>query len=220
MSKDFTNEELKHLEFIQNIITRMNTNSFQIKGMCITIVSALLAIYASTSNITFIFIAILPALLFWGLDSFYLQQERKFRGVYNTIIEVVKVDFQIKPFEMPIHKFKGGKYSFMNVFISITQIGLYLFLILLLFFGGCYLQKKNVASSIGHTAIQFDSKDNVLEIDIEKLIENQNTADKVIDIQITLDKLMKEQEILQLSVEEIMQLQSSINNSTTENAEE
>ena len=43
-------EQIKHLEFIQNVITRMNTNSFQIKGWSIVIVSALMAIYASTQN--------------------------------------------------------------------------------------------------------------------------------------------------------------------------
>jgi hypothetical protein len=42
--------QIKHLEFIQNVITRMNTNSFQIKGWSIVIVSALMAVYASTQN--------------------------------------------------------------------------------------------------------------------------------------------------------------------------
>lgn len=76
----------QHLEFIQNVITRMNTNSFQIKGMTITIVSALLAIYASTTNVVFVFLSIAPTLLFWFLDSYYLQQERKFRGVYKQCL--------------------------------------------------------------------------------------------------------------------------------------
>ena len=31
--------KLKHLEFIQNIITRMNSNSFVIKGWSITLVT-------------------------------------------------------------------------------------------------------------------------------------------------------------------------------------
>ena len=43
-------EKLKHLEFIQNVITRMNRNSFQLKGWAITIVSAILALAASTKN--------------------------------------------------------------------------------------------------------------------------------------------------------------------------
>ncbi len=28
----FSDEEIKHLEFIQGVITRMNSNSFQMKG--------------------------------------------------------------------------------------------------------------------------------------------------------------------------------------------
>lgn len=48
----FSNEELKHLEFIQNVITRMNTNSFQIKGWTVGIISAALAVYASTQEKT------------------------------------------------------------------------------------------------------------------------------------------------------------------------
>jgi hypothetical protein len=31
-AKKFSSEEVKHLEFIQGVITRMNTNSFQMKG--------------------------------------------------------------------------------------------------------------------------------------------------------------------------------------------
>ena len=73
--ENMNEEKRQHLEFIQNIITRMNANSFQIKGMTITIVSALMAIYAASENILFIFIGIFPTLLFWFLDSYYLQQE-------------------------------------------------------------------------------------------------------------------------------------------------
>lgn len=78
-------DKIKHLEFIQNVITRMNTNSFQLKGWMVAIVSALLALYANSSNLMFIVIAIVPVLLFWFMDTYYLQQERKFRGVYNDV---------------------------------------------------------------------------------------------------------------------------------------
>ena len=56
-------ERIQHLEFIQNIINRMNSNSFQIKEWMITIVSALLALYASSDNVTYVFVAIVPTLL-------------------------------------------------------------------------------------------------------------------------------------------------------------
>jgi hypothetical protein len=132
----------QHLEFIQNVITRMNTNSFQIKGMAITIVSALLAIYASTSNEMFIFISIVPTLLFWFLDSYYLQQERKFRGVYNNVCGL-KNDVEIKPYEMPIQKFQGGQYCFYKVFFSKTIACLYGTIVALLFVSGLILKFKD-----------------------------------------------------------------------------
>ena len=75
------NDKIKHLEFIQSTITRMNQNSFQIKGWMITLVSALLALYASSENVIYILIAIAPAVVFWFLDAYYLQQERRFRGI-------------------------------------------------------------------------------------------------------------------------------------------
>ena len=68
-------EKIQHLEFIQNIINRMNSNSFQIKEWMITIVSALLALYASSDNVTYIFVALVPTLLFWYLDAFYLHKK-------------------------------------------------------------------------------------------------------------------------------------------------
>ena len=61
--------KIKHLEFIQSTITRMNQNSFQIKGWMITIVSALLALYARSEKKLYIFIAIVPAIVFWFLDE-------------------------------------------------------------------------------------------------------------------------------------------------------
>jgi hypothetical protein len=132
----------QHLEFIQNVITRMNTNSFQIKGMAVTIVSALLAIYATTTNVAFIFLGIVPIILFWFLDSYYLQQERKFRGVYNNVVGL-KNNIEIKSYEMPIHKFQGDQYCFCKVFFSKTIAWLYGGIVFLLLFVGLILKFKD-----------------------------------------------------------------------------
>lgn len=67
------NNKIKHLEFIQSTITRMNQNSFKIKGWMITLVSALLALYASSEKVVYILIAIVPTIVFWFLDAYYLQ---------------------------------------------------------------------------------------------------------------------------------------------------
>lgn len=126
-----TNE--KHLEFLQNNISRMNQCSFQMKGWAITIVSALIAVYVATlsnecvGNKLFIFIAIAPTVLFWILDAFYLSKERKFIGIYNDVIhqESCEGELKIKDYEMPLNKYKGWHYSVLNAFISPSESILY-----------------------------------------------------------------------------------------------
>ena len=127
-----SSEKLKHLEFIQNVITRMNTNSFQIKGWAITIVSATLALYAATKNECFILVGVFPSLIFWFLDAYYLTQERKFRGLYNDVAGVSEKPFDLRPFAMRPDLYVKGKYSYWNVFWSTTIWKLYLAVIIML----------------------------------------------------------------------------------------
>jgi hypothetical protein len=140
--------KIKHLEFIQNIITRMNSNSFYIKGMSVTIMAAVLALYASSNNPLYFFVAIIPTVIFWFLDAYYLQQERKFRGIYNDVAELTdeKKHIAIREFEMPLQKYKyerdkgrkhhSKKYSYGDVFWSKTIWPIYLIPILALLLGG------------------------------------------------------------------------------------
>jgi len=132
----------KHLEFIQHIVTRLNTNSFQIKGLAITIVAALLAVYASTQKLDFIIISILPTLIFWFLDAYYLQQERKFRGLYNDVAGVSENPKEIKEFEMRPDLYKGGKYSFISVLFSKTIWTIYIPILIVLIVTYFYLKCK------------------------------------------------------------------------------
>jgi hypothetical protein len=134
--------KIKHLEFIQNIVTRLNTNSFQIKGLAITIVAALLAVYASTKKLDFILIALLPTLIFWFLDAYYLQQERKFRGLYNDVAGVSENPEEIKEFEMRPDLYKKGKYRYICVFVSKTIWTIYLPILAILSFVYYYLTSK------------------------------------------------------------------------------
>ena len=145
----FINElRVKHLEFIQSNISRMNQNSFQMKGWAITVLSALLAIFAASGNeegkgnVAFLFVAIAPCFIFWLLDSYYLQQERKFRGVYNDVAELTNDSNRIKvlDFEMPLCKYHGGKYNFFKAMCSRTEWPLYLILIIGLFISGLILK--------------------------------------------------------------------------------
>lgn len=134
--------KIKHLEFIQNVITRMNTNSFQLKGWMLTIVSALLALYANSDNVTYIFVAIAPVLIFGALDAYYLQQERKFRGMYDDVVAN-----KVELFAMPLNNYKyvkgdnkSKKYCYCSVFFSKTIILLYGTITILLIVGGLLMQ--------------------------------------------------------------------------------
>ena len=90
-----TDATIKHLEFIQNVITRMNTNSFLIKGWMITLVSALFAFAAKDSDpgYSMITFAVIP--MFWGLDAFYLSQERQYRAHYDSVRLGQSTDFSM-----------------------------------------------------------------------------------------------------------------------------
>ena len=131
-TQKFTDEEIKHLEFIQAIITRMGSNSFQMKGWMVAIVSALLAIYAGKQNGLYALFAILPTTIFWFLDAYYLWQERKFRGLYNDVAKLSKDAKKIELFAMRPDLYTSGKYSFWDVLGSMTIMTLYLPVILVL----------------------------------------------------------------------------------------
>lgn len=74
---------IKHLEMLQAVISKMSNNSFVIKSWCVTLVAGLLALSAKDSNHTLVFIAYLPLLMMWGMDAFYLRQERLYRQLYD-----------------------------------------------------------------------------------------------------------------------------------------
>lgn len=78
---------LKHLEFIQNIVTRMARNSFLLKGWSVTLVAAIFVLTVNNPSVYLVIIAIFPALAFWGLDAYYLRQERLFRQLYKKVSE-------------------------------------------------------------------------------------------------------------------------------------
>ena len=124
------NEKIKYLEFIQNIITRMNTNSFQIKKMTLIVASALLAIYVETVNKSFGLICFFSTILFWYLDAYYLYQESLFRALYNDVICSRK---KIKCFDMNIARYKE-RLSIWESAFSRTVCPMYILILVLSLF--------------------------------------------------------------------------------------
>jgi len=76
----------KHLDVLQGIIQRMAGNSSAAKTWCITIVSALLALGAGGQAPALGWITLLPVLMFWVMDSYYLSLERAFIKLYRQSV--------------------------------------------------------------------------------------------------------------------------------------
>lgn len=76
----------KHIDILQGAINRMAGNSFLLKGWTVTLVAALLALAAEKANPLLVGVALLPVLAFWGLDGYFLAQERLFRELYERVI--------------------------------------------------------------------------------------------------------------------------------------
>jgi hypothetical protein len=98
-------QRIKHLEFIQAIIARLAGNSFLMKGWTVTLVAALFALAAKDANRNFMVVAFLPAICFWGLDAYYLRQERIFRALYTSCI---RQDCEIPIFSMDTSKVESS----------------------------------------------------------------------------------------------------------------
>lgn len=78
----------KHLELIQGVINRLAGNSFLLKGWSVLLVAALLTLVARRQPEDawgLLGIPFLPALIFWGLDGYFLWQERLYRKLYDHV---------------------------------------------------------------------------------------------------------------------------------------
>ena len=81
MSNIFSDDDRQYLQMMQDNIARMANNSANCKTWMVTIVAGLCAIGCSIKDMNGgIFLAIIPVVVFWYLDTFYLQMERKMRN--------------------------------------------------------------------------------------------------------------------------------------------
>ena len=117
-------KKIKFLEMIQGIINRMAGNSFLLKGWAVTLMAGIFALAAKDANFSFFLIAYVPIILFWFLDSYYLQLERKYRVLYNRATEIPneQIDFKLNP---PKSDEKENT-CFYQSFFSPTECGFYL----------------------------------------------------------------------------------------------
>ena len=128
--------KIRHLEMIQGVITRMAGNLFLLKGWVVTLVAALLALLASKdSNPKFIFIALIPILIFWLMDGYFLSQERMYRDLYN---DVARKKLNQIDFSMDARKYNEYRNTWFRCLFSKT-LTIFYGLLLLLFLAIIYI---------------------------------------------------------------------------------
>ena len=89
--------KLKHLEFIQGVINRLAADSFRMKGWTVVLVAALFVLLSRQDALDAGYIALLPITAFWGLDGYFLWQERLFRAHYDNVrtLPAERIDFSM-----------------------------------------------------------------------------------------------------------------------------
>ena len=81
-----------YLGILQGVITRMATNSANAKSWCIALVSAIVVIIAGKGSPQYVWISVVPIVLFFSLDAYYLGLERQFIVLYNEFIRKLHAD--------------------------------------------------------------------------------------------------------------------------------
>jgi hypothetical protein len=80
---------VKQSEMLQALINRMATNSFTVKQLGLTIWTALVG-FGFTNKVPSLFVlAIISFILLGFLDAYYLYLERRFRGNFNRLTELL-----------------------------------------------------------------------------------------------------------------------------------
>ena len=77
--------KLKHLEFIQNVIVRMNIESIQLKTWTILLAVGVLTLAEKQGSWFIILCALIPTGLFWILNRNVLKTERLYRQLYDIV---------------------------------------------------------------------------------------------------------------------------------------
>lgn len=116
---------IKHLELIQGVITRLAQNSFVYKGWAITLVAAIYALAAKEGHPKYLLDALLPIVTFWGLDAYYLRQERLYRKLYDAVRKASQSELDRNPFSMDIAQFKDHVATWWKTCWSRSVVWLY-----------------------------------------------------------------------------------------------
>ncbi len=106
LAAEFDDGTVKHLEFIQGVISRLANDSFLMKGWALTVGAAFFGFSAKDVDWKVAAVGLVPILAFWGLDGYFLSRERIYRELYEA---VRRRDDRIQPFSMDYRLIRDSK---------------------------------------------------------------------------------------------------------------
>ena len=137
---------VKHLEMIQGVINRLARNSFLIKGWSLTLLAAalVLAFRSEGALLSYFWLFAFISAGFWMLDSYFLQLERKFRGIYDDVRKRKTTDFAM---DLNAQKDKAGC-RWHNAALSFSLLLFYLIQVVFTVVLSCLFESKLHLSGI------------------------------------------------------------------------
>lgn len=87
---NYETQDLQYLQMMQENITRMAGNSTNAKTWLVTIVTGFFAFGCSITNLDWwLLLAIIPIVVFWYIDAYYLSLERALRNREQIYINLM-----------------------------------------------------------------------------------------------------------------------------------
>ena len=131
---------IAHMSMIQGVVTRLETNSFTLKALAMTLAAAVLAFTGSVKNPNWVYplAGCFPVLVFWLMDAKYLRMGRLFRRLFNSV-RLGNVD---EPFSMNIEPFMDEEQSVLRIAFSWSVCWFYISIIIAFAIVSCFFFKQ------------------------------------------------------------------------------
>lgn len=118
---------IAHMSMIQGVVTRLETNSFTLKALAMTLAALVLAFTGTVKNPSWVYplAGCFPVIVFWIMDAKYLRMGRLFRRLFNSVRKGNVDD----PFSMDISPYLEEEQSVIRIAFSWSVCWFYLSII-------------------------------------------------------------------------------------------
>lgn len=133
---------IAHMSMIQGVVTRLETNSFTLKALAMTLAASVLAFTGAVKNPNWVYplAGCFPVVVFWVMDAKYLRLGRLFRNLFDSV-RLGNVD---APFSMDIKPYMEEEQSVIRIAFSLSVCWFYLSIIVAFAIVSLFIFKQGV----------------------------------------------------------------------------